>query len=277
MAGFVKHIAGLHVRGVLERSLRLLRTCRALAGVGNRVHRQRRPAVAFMKEGALTAFRLAARHVRAAGLRCVLRRFMPVLDAFVAAESAGLALDAGEKRQFRRAWLAYLAGDDPAEAVGLLLQSVRRRRAAGGGPDKPVPVCASDSAPVGEVAEGLWHSRLIVFIQGALGRSCIPGGRLPDAVMARSIEMSVACVSAMAWLAARARDPPRPCCPMAGPAWRPFASPGPLCWPDESLGFIPCCLPCCLRRGCFSAGVTTGRARPTDRRHSPGRFPVRCG
>lgn len=164
------HIARLWVRSVLGRSLRLLRTCRALTC--------RRLAMMSTGDPALEVLRLLAVRIRGAargrpsGCRRQ-RRFMSVVDALVAATSARLVLTPDETSLLRRAWDEYLAGDDPAGTVRLLLASFRQGRSEDGGPASPHEPDLRDDGH-----DALWQSRLMAFVMDDLsgGHDPFPAG-----------------------------------------------------------------------------------------------------
>ncbi|MCB9942297.1 MAG: hypothetical protein H6851_01560 [Geminicoccaceae bacterium] len=209
MKEFFEHGAGLRVRGLLQQSWKLLRRCRILAGdTGRSQRRGRRTATDGLSATAIGVFRLMAARVRAvAGAgsrgRASLRRFAPVLDAFIAAHSAQLALTGEEAWLLRRAWLEHLEGGDATESARLLLASFRQRRSSGNatGPADP-----ADDDPR---ADSIWHARLeaLVLDEMALAPGVVPVR--PERVRHPSTALPAAPVTAGARPLAQGRDPPR--------------------------------------------------------------------
>jgi len=229
MNGFRKHVAGLRVRGVVGRSLRLLRALAVSAGGLSGCGRT------------LGAFRLlAGRLRRAAGGRgrdhALRRRFLPVLDSFVEARRQELGLTHEEALLLHRAWLDHIDGGDPREAAGLLLASFRHRRRQGGG---------SGIRPGGGDAVRLWQSRMAALLLEEFPSATVATD-LSGGVVADPGERAASPARAVAWHRHCGRGPP--CARLAHDPAKPGGrvSPGRPCRPMprkrriKPLVFINC-------------------------------------
>lgn len=280
MNGFLGHIAGLRVRDIVGRSLRLLRACRAIAG---RRAGQRCPQRLVAGEAALDAFRLLAGRLRRGAHDAVRRRFRPVLDSFVEVQRRNLGLTAGETRLLRRAWLLHVEGRDAREAVRdlLLLFRQRHRQETGG-----------DRCPARENAAGFhesrWHSRLTALLLDEVSlATALPGPFVRRAALRPGLPRRSAATSpGRACRHHRGHDPPRPHSLLPAGSVQPgdSVSPGRSCATGVRAVAGPP-HPGRGRSGCRGAGRSCSGprgARRSARTSRPGsrwryRWPIRAG